>query len=102
MTDVFLLAGAEADLLEHYSRYEDVHPGLGDRYYNRVQDGLRLVCDFPEIAPSYAKPFRRLLLAGFPVGVFYVIEGRRVVVHAMLDLRQSPKTIMHRLKGRLS
>ncbi|MBX7207751.1 MAG: hypothetical protein K1X78_05550 [Verrucomicrobiaceae bacterium] len=102
MSEIIWPAGAEADLLEHYSRYEDISPGLGDGFYQRVNEAVDLLRSFPEIAPSHVKPFLRLLLKSFPIGVFHMLEGRRIAVHALLDLRQSPKTIMRRLSGRLS
>ena len=55
--------------------------------------------DFPEIAPSFHNGYRRLLVHGFPYGVFYTIEGRRIVVAGVMDLRQDPTSIRKRLSG---
>ena len=55
---------------------------------------------FPEIAPPIHEAHRRLLVHGFPYGVFYTIEGRRIIVAAIMDLRQDPEIIRRRLRGR--
>lgn len=36
----------------------------------------------------------------FNYGVFYSVEGQRVMVHAILDLRQDPVAIRRRLDRR--
>jgi hypothetical protein len=53
--------------------------------------------DFPEIAPIFHGSYRRLLVQGFPYGVFYTIEGRRIIIAGVLDLRQDPKIVRQRL-----
>jgi hypothetical protein len=42
---------------------------------------------------------RRLLVQGFPFGIFYTLEGRRIIVSGVMDLRQDPKVIARRLRG---
>lgn len=51
---------------------------------------------FPEIGPMFQKPYRRLLIHGFPFGVFYTIENRRIIVAGIMDLRQAPNAIRKR------
>jgi hypothetical protein len=43
------------------------------------------------------KGFRRGLISRFPFGSYYKIEGKRIVVFAVLDLRQNPESIQSRL-----
>lgn len=51
----------------------------------------------PSIGPVYTGRFRRLVLSGTPFGLFYCLEPRRLVISALLDLRQSPEAIRSRL-----
>lgn len=53
----------------------------------------------PEIAPYFHRTYRRLLIGGFPFGIFYSIEGGRIIVTAVMDLRQNPEMIRRRLGG---
>lgn len=43
------------------------------------------------------KDFHRGLVSRFPFGIYYKIEGKRIVVFAVLDLRQDPERIQLRL-----
>jgi len=41
-----------------------------------------------------------LLVHGFPYGVFYTLEGRRIIISGVMDLRKNPEIIRRRLRGR--
>jgi len=78
-------------------RYEEILPGLGDRFEAEVRASLFRTVELPESAPVYAGEFRRLLVRKFDHGIFYRIQGTRIVVTAVLDLRQDPTTIRRRM-----
>ncbi len=92
-----LLRGAEADLLEAYVRMEERRPGLGERFYRTLDFALERLRQHPEMAPVYRGAYRRLVLRPFGFGVFYTITGDRLMVGAILDLRQDPEAIARRL-----
>lgn len=96
----FLLA-AELDIQRAYIRYEDREEGLGDRFTEHLDTAFRMLEDFPLIAPLHFESYRRLILRSFPYGVFYVVESDRLVVHAVMDLRQDPRILRKRLLGEL-
>ena len=91
--EVELLLGAEIEFLDIYSR-------RGDAFYELFDDCLNRLSRFPELGPLYSFPFRRLLIPKTPFGLFYTIEGRRIMVNAVLDLRSDPDRILERLKGK--
>ena len=97
MRELVVLSRAEADILETQARLEEVLHGLGNRFNARAEEALDRVLAFPECGPVYSPPFRRLLVRDFPHGIFYCVEGRRLVVHAVLDLRQDAQAIARRL-----
>jgi plasmid stabilization system protein ParE len=97
MHEVVILAGAENDILETYARFESDSEGLGDRFSLRVESALAQLSEFPESGSIFRGSRRRLLVQGFPFGIFYTATGRRLIVLAVLDLRQSPEMIMRRL-----
>jgi len=92
-----LLRGAEADLLEAYVRLEDQRTGRGERFYRTLDFALERLRQHPEMAPVYRAAYRRLVLRPFGFGVFYTIAGDRLMVGAILDLRQDPEVIARRL-----
>ena len=58
---------------------------------------LGLLCQHPEIAPIYAFPYRRMLVREFPYGIFYEAHPSRIIVTAIMDLRQAPQAIRRKL-----
>jgi hypothetical protein len=73
--EVIFLRGAEADLLAAWMRYEEILPGLGDRFEAEVRAALLRTVELPESAPVYAGEFRRLLVRKFDHGIFYRNHG---------------------------
>lgn len=96
-SELILLCGAESDLIEIYSRYLDRDTATADQFYNFADSRLELLKRSPEMAPVYEAPYRRLVLGRYPYGAFYAIENRRIVIAAILDLRQAPHQIRKRL-----
>jgi hypothetical protein len=60
--EVIFLHGAEGDLLAAWMHYEEILPGLGDRFEAEVRAALFRIVELPESAPVYAGEFRRLLV----------------------------------------
>lgn len=40
-----------------------------------------------------------MLIRDFPYGIFYVVQPTRIVVSAVMDLRQNPETIRRKVTG---
>ena len=88
-----MLAGAETHVLDIHRRLNEMRDGLGTAFYADFTSGCSLLSEQPEIAPRFHRGFRRLLLSKWHTGIFYVIAGNRVMVSAVMDLRQDPRTI---------
>ena len=103
--EVIWTAGAERDLLEIHSGLFESLPNADDwivRVLHRpLRSAVSLLPLHPEVGARVkgAKGFRRLLLGPQrQSGLFYVIENRGIVIHALLDMRQSPDVIWKRLR----
>ena len=96
--EVTLLRGAEEDLWSAWKRYEEIQAGLGDGFEAEVQRALAQIANYPQSAPLYAGEFRRLLVRRFEHGIFYRVYRQRIVITAILALRQSTETIKRRLE----
>ena len=99
MTELVFLFSADADIQAAYEFYEDCQPGRGEIFLRLLDVALGRVREFPEIAPVFHGTYRRLLIADFPFGVFYSLESRRIIIAAVMDLRQDPDAIRKRLGG---
>jgi len=95
---VVFLSGADADLQAAFNRFEDYHEGFGVEFMQAVDAHLSRAGMFPLLAPVYFGQVRRQILRGFPFGVFYEPHPTRIIVVAILDLRQDPERIRRRLE----
>ena len=95
MCEVIVLLGAEIEIQTAYERCWNERQA--DQLDSRFRSSLLLLEAQPRSGRLYAGSFHRLVVSRTVYGFFYVIETRGVVVHALLDLRQSPETIHRRL-----
>ena len=94
--EVVLLLSAERDLQEAYNWVEEHRQGREQYFLQDVDWSLEHLKMFPLIGRLYRDRYRRLLIPRYPFGIFYVVESNRIVIHAVLDLRQDPKKIQER------
>lgn len=93
--------GATTDLQETFGRLEDIGEGRGVELIDQVEFALGLLKEFPEIAPKFGNRLRRKLVGKkCEFGIFYSIIGSRIIIAAVLDLRQDPDQIRRTLKQR--
>ena len=92
MNEIVILQAAEADWYVHFSRY-------GERFDRAFLKTIGLLMLNSEMGTRTKFPgIRRLLISKTTFGVFYSLTGRRIVLSAILDLRQSPEQIESRLR----
>ena len=97
MIELILLLQADLDIQAAFERYEDYQQGRGEVFMRQLDAAFTLLRQYPEIAPVYARPYRRMLLREFPYGIFYEPQPSRVIVAAVMDLRQAPQAIRRKL-----
>ena len=100
MSELVFLFSADADIQTAFEFYETCQAGRGAVFMRYLDVAFGRLRTFPEIAPMFHESYRRLLVHGFPYGIFYTIEGRRIIVSGVMDLRQDPGIIRQRLRGR--
>jgi plasmid stabilization system protein ParE len=94
--EVAFLLSAERDLQEAYNWDEEHRQGREKFFLQDVELRLEHLKRFPLIGRLYRGRYRRLLIPQYPFGIFYVAEANRIVIHAVLDLRQDPEKIGER------
>ena len=99
MTELILLLQADLDIQAAFGRYEEYQTGRGEVFMRQLDAALTLLREYLEIAPVYKGPYRRMLIRNFPYGIFYQVQPKRLVVAAILDLRQNPTSLRRRLFG---
>jgi plasmid stabilization system protein ParE len=96
MPEVVWTRGAEADLQAAYEIEEGRQ--AGEEFLRLIDAAIELLKQFPEMAPFYERPFRRLLIKDGKHGLFYTVENRGIVLHALADLRRDPDELKRRFR----
>ena len=98
--EVVIVSGAETDTDEIYGRLEE--SGGGDRFLIAMDRKLELLRGFPRmVPPALMKKVRKVKIGRMPFGLFYTIEGRRLMVIAVQDLRQDPQALARIIRSRM-
>lgn len=79
------------DLDMAFSWYEKQRPGLGQDFLDCVEAGLQSILNNPQLYAVQYTCFRRCVIRRFPFSLFYEIEEKQIVIHAVFDNRQNPE-----------
>lgn len=102
MPEIVWKQGAQNDLLQIFADLEDFSEGTGEQFVYKLDTTLQNLRAHPEIAPSFEEPVRRLVIGSTGYGLFYSIESRGIIVHALIHLSRDPETIRQRIRRLLS
>ncbi|MFH1215875.1 MAG: type II toxin-antitoxin system RelE/ParE family toxin [Pseudomonadota bacterium] len=81
---------ARLDLEIAFRWYENQRHGLGFEFLDCVEAALHTVLQMPKLYAKHHESFRRVLTRRFPFSIFYTIEKKEIIVHAIFDNRQDP------------
>ena len=96
---VEFLSGADDDLQVAFNRFEDYREGFGVEFMMAVDANLARVCSLSRNSSTLHGEVRRQVMQRFPFGIFYEAFPKRILVTAILDLRQDPERIRTRLRS---
>jgi hypothetical protein len=88
---VVFLAPAQLDLDNAVAWYDHQAVGLGTEFLDELDRAARRIAMFPTSCPEIEADLRRCLLARFPFGLIYGIDGLNVVVVAVAHLHREPR-----------
>ena len=72
------------------------------RFIGKLDFTLANLQAHPEMAPMFVKPVRRLVIGSTGYGLFYSLEVRGIIVHALVHLSRNPEKIRERIRRLLS
>ena len=90
MPEIVWKQGAENDLLEIFSDFEERQEGSGERFVQGLDFTLTNLRRHPEMAPMFDSPMRRLVIGSTGFGLFYSVESRGIIVQALVHLARDP------------
>lgn len=96
MFSIQILDEAEADIKRGMKFYEAQSIGLGSYFLDSVLSDIESLYIFAGIHIK-VKDYHRLLSKRFPYSIYYKIKNKDILIYAVLDCRQNPKTTTDRL-----
>jgi plasmid stabilization system protein ParE len=81
-----------------FNRFEEYREGFGVTFLQELELAYAYLQRHPHIGRPYAQDRRRFLVPNFPFGIFYSVTPGRIIISAVLDLRQDPERIRERLE----
>ena len=84
-----------------FSELEEIREGAGQRFTRQLDATLQRLRSHPQMAPVFDRPMRRLVVGNLGYGLFYTVEPRGIIMHALIHLSQSPETIREKIRRSL-
>jgi len=98
MRRIRILPQAEDDLLDGFRFYETQLVGLGDYFLDSLFADIDALMIHAGVHPVVFGKYHRMLASRFPFAVYYTLEEKDVIVHAVLDCRRDPVRAKSRLR----
>jgi len=95
-TGIIVIPEAEADVAEAFQWYEEMNPGLGAEFLRCIDAALNLIKRNPGIYRKVYKDIRRALPQRFPYEIFYLTDGDKIIVLAVLHAKRNPDLLKER------
>jgi len=88
---VSFLPLAQQELDDAVAWYDEQVTGLGQEFLDELDRVVRRAVAFPMSCPAIEPGMRRCLLARFPYGLIYGVDGGTIVVTAVAHLHREPR-----------
>ncbi|OGP50625.1 MAG: plasmid stabilization protein [Deltaproteobacteria bacterium RBG_13_43_22] len=94
---VRFLTLAQQELDDTVNWYNEQVNGLGQEFLDELDRAVRRSVIFPLSCPEIEPGLRRCLLARFPYGLIYGLEGETIIIVAVAHLHRRPRYWADRL-----
>lgn len=89
---------AEHDLQMAYTWYEDQRAGLGEQFFQHIDNAFAQIVVHPLAFPIVYRDVRRMTVSRFPFVILYLVEPEAIVVLAVFHARRHPRAWKSRRK----
>jgi hypothetical protein len=87
---------AEDEFVDSYCYYEEIHPGLGERFKGEILAAISWIQENPEVLHLRKGFYRRFNLKVFPYGICYCIHQKTLWVLAIQHHSRKPNQWLSR------
>ena len=95
---VYILNDAKLDLVDGFNFYEEQGEGIGHYFLDCLYSDIDSLLLYAGIHQKKFEDFYWMLSKRFPYAIYYSFEDSIVLVYAILDCRQNPKSVEQRLQ----
>ena len=95
--NVRFLTLAQREVDDTVAWYDGQAAGLGQEFLDELDRAVRRATAFPMSCPEIEPGVRRCLLARFPYGLIYGLDGEMLVVVAVAHLHREPRYWVDRI-----
>jgi plasmid stabilization system protein ParE len=81
---------AREDVEIAFAWYEEQRHGLGLDFLHCMEAAIETIIRMPKMYAKHHSIFRRALVKRFPFSIFYTLEKKGLIIHAVFDNRQDP------------
>ncbi len=96
--NIRFLSPAQEELDDAVDWYNKQSAGLGQGFLDEIDRCVRRIVTFPLSGAEIEPSIRRCLLARFPYGITYGIDGQTIIVIAIAHLHREPRYWIDRLQ----
>lgn len=82
---------AESHIVEAHDWYEKQKTGLGAEFLLSIDAIFSLLQQSPNLFQEKYKNIRCALVPRFPYGIFYFVDGNKIIVISVFHLSRNPK-----------
>jgi len=94
---VSFLPLAQQELDDAVAWYDEQVTGLGQEFLDELDRVVRRAVAFPMSCPAIEPGMRRCLLARFPYGLIYGVDGGTIIVVAVAHSHREPRYWVDRM-----
>lgn len=88
---------AREELLSAAEWYESKKEGLGEEFYNEVENKIKQLSEKPDSHSKFFKDFRRASLEKFPYWIMYIFQAPIVLILSIWHKKKNPDTLIEKL-----
>jgi hypothetical protein len=96
--NLHFLLPAQQELDDAVVWYNQQADGLGNEFLDELDRAVRRIVSYPFSCQEIDPGLRRCLLARFPYGLVYGVDGNMLIVVAIAHLHREPRYWLDRIK----
>ncbi len=95
--ELIIRSQAQADIAEILTWYDEREKGLGDYFLICLDASFEALKRYPTANRIVRHEYRRMFVRKFPVGIYYIVAGEKILVDAVEPFSRNSERLDERL-----